>query len=55
MDDNERIASYLQRAKEAEANAAKTTDLEVKEGWFKIAAGYRELAERRKPQDWRDG
>ena len=40
-----RSRQFLARAKEAEEWAAKTTDLSLRQGWLKIAEGYRLLAE----------
>jgi hypothetical protein len=35
---------YLKRAREAESFAAKAVDISVKQGWERIAEGYRALA-----------
>ena len=41
-------AAYLANAEDAEARAGRTTDPVLKEGWRKVAEGYRYLAERLK-------
>jgi hypothetical protein len=35
---------YLANAKEAEEQASKATDERTREGWLRIAFGYRDLA-----------
>lgn len=37
---------YLENARDAEARAARTLDPVLKQGWMKVAEGYRYLAER---------
>jgi hypothetical protein len=46
MDKAARQESFLSKAKEAEREAAKAKDDEMRAGWLKIAAGYRDLAAR---------
>lgn len=41
---NDRAADYLRRAAEAEAQAAKIFDHDIREGFLKIAAEYRRMA-----------
>jgi hypothetical protein len=40
----ERQAEFLAKAKEAEEQAAKSLDERSREGWLRIAYGYRDLA-----------
>jgi hypothetical protein len=44
MVQNSKQAEYLARAKEADDQAAKATDERSREGWLRIAYGYRDLA-----------
>jgi len=44
-----RRAEFLARAKEAEEQAAKSTDEANKSSWLRIAAGYHDLAARQGP------
>ena len=50
MAKEDRAQLYLAKAKEAEEQAQKTTDLQAKSTWERIAKGYRELA--RMPGLW---
>lgn len=38
--------AYLEQARDADARAARATDPVIKEGWAKVAEGYRYLARR---------
>lgn len=42
--------AYLANARDAELRAARTRDPVLKDGWLKLAEGYRYLAERLKKQ-----
>jgi len=44
MDQNSKRDEYLAKAKEAEDQAAKSHDERSREGWLRIAYGYRDLA-----------
>ena len=46
MDQAARKQARLSKAKEAEQEAAKAKDAEARDSWLKIAASYRDLAER---------
>lgn len=43
--------TYLAQAREAEERAARTSDPVLKEGWLRVAEGYRHLADRLKRRD----
>jgi len=44
MNQKSKRDEYLARAKEAEDQAAKAADERSREGWLRIAYGYRDLA-----------
>ncbi|HEX4370144.1 MAG TPA: hypothetical protein VH019_02265 [Rhizomicrobium sp.] len=44
MDQIERRQSYLEKAKEAEQEAAKVKNAEQRTAWLKVAENYRQLA-----------
>ena len=44
MSEDEREAEYLRKAKEAQEQAVRVRELSCKDGWRKIAEGYRKLA-----------
>lgn len=44
MADSQRKKNYLDKAKEAEEQAAKALDEQSKAAWLRIAAGYHDLA-----------
>ena len=46
MNDQQRIADYLAKAKEAEAQAAQARDQATRQAWERIAEGYRDLIRR---------
>jgi len=50
MAKEDRAEVYLAKAKEAEAQAQKAADPQVKSSWERIAKGYRDLA--RTPGLW---
>jgi len=41
------IENYLAKAKEAEEQAARTSDHHMRQSWQRIAASYREMAQQR--------
>ncbi|HVW74570.1 MAG TPA: hypothetical protein VHC39_13100 [Rhizomicrobium sp.] len=45
MDGRQIVDAYLARAKEAEDQAARSTDLTMKESWLNIASSYRQMAQ----------
>lgn len=45
MDGRQIVNAYLARAKEAEDQAARSTDLTMKESWLNIASSYRQMAQ----------
>jgi hypothetical protein len=47
MNEEQRVAEYLAKAKEADGRAAKAHDALSREAWEKIGASYRELARRK--------
>jgi len=42
-----RREAFLERAKEAEEQAAKAVEAAIRENWLKVAEGYRDLARKR--------
>ena len=46
MSAKERRDEFLAKAREADDQAEKAKDLEVKQSWKRIAGSYRELAQR---------
>jgi hypothetical protein len=44
MDRKSKLDEFLAKAKEAEKQAAKAPDERSREGWLRIAYGYRDLA-----------
>ncbi len=44
MAEKQREAEYLRKAKEAQEQAISVTDAGCKDGWRKVAEGYRKLA-----------
>jgi hypothetical protein len=42
-----RREAFLERAREAEERAAKTSDAMLRESWLKVAEGYRDLARKK--------
>jgi hypothetical protein len=47
-----RAEEYRLRAKEAEAQAAKTIDSSAKEGFLEVARQYREMADQAEQYGW---
>ena len=52
---DDRYAEYSARAEEAAGEAAKTSDLGMRESWLKVAASWRALAEQLQQMEQKSG